>query len=290
MKRRAKSKVFARLVPYGFFWLRSGSLLFLLIATFLLAVSFVRPSVFSGARVGAVDLLAPLLTAVSQPFVNVAEFVGNVSGVAELRAENTRLEAENMRLKEWYQTALILQAENQSLQALLNLKIEAHHSFVSARVISDSGRAYVKSVLIAAGSSKGVEKGEAVLSGDGLLGRVIEAGKKASRVLLLSDFNSRVPVLIEGTQQKAILTGTNRRFPTLTHLPPDMQVSEGTRIVTSGHGGLFPPGLPVGEVSIGEDGLTYVRPFADMDRITYVRVLDVPLDPNLRRGRLHAQE
>lgn len=285
-----KSKVFARLVPYGFFWLRSGALLFLLLATFLLAVSFVRPGTFSGARVGAVDLLSPLLTALSQPFVNAADFVGNVSGIAELRAKNARLEAENARLKEWYQTALVLQAENQSLQSLLNLKIEAHHNFVSARVISDSGRAYVKTVLIAAGREAGVEKGEAVLSGEGLLGRVIETGEKASRVLLLSDFNSRVPVLMEGTRQKAILTGTNRRFPTLTHLPPEMPMREGIRIVTSGHGGLFPPGLPVGEVHIGEDGLPYVRPFADMDRITYVRVLDSPLDPNLRRGRIGTED
>lgn len=213
--------------------------------------------------------------------------LGNVTGMATLQAENAQLTTENMRLREWYQTALILQAENTSLSGIADLKIETQHGFVSTRVIADSGNAFAQTALVVAGSGDGVEKGEAVLSGEGMIGRVIEAGQTSSRLLLLTDFNSRVPVVVEGSRQRAVVAGSNGPLLAITHLPPDSDIQDGQNIVTSGHGGLFPPGLPVGRVVTGTDGVKYVKPYADMDRVTYVRILDLPQDPRLIRGFVH---
>lgn len=290
MTRRLKSNAFAGLAPYSVLGVSGSSVIFMGIAALFLFASFVHPSSLSGMRTSVTDTVAPVMDAVSRPFYATADFVGNVSGMAEIRAENTRLKTENQRLREWYQTALMLQSENQSLQELLNLKIEGQHSFVSTRVIADAGNAYVKSVLVKAGTLDGVRKGQAVLSGEGMVGRIIEAGQHASRVLLISDFSSRVPVIVEGSRQKAILTGTNEEFPALKHLPPDVDVAPGMRIVTSGHGGLFPPGLPIGRVVEGKDGEKLVQPFADMNRVTYVRVMDIPQNPNLLEGRLNLED
>lgn len=286
MKRRTKSKVFAHLTPFSVLGIRSTSLVFLTLSGVILCLSFFTPGTMSGMRMGVADTAAPILSAVSRPFHAAADFVGNVSGMTEMRAENVRLEAENKRLREWYQTALMLQSENQSLQELLNLKVEGLHQFVSTRVIADAGNAYVKSVLVGAGANDGVEKGQAVLSGEGMVGRVIETGKTAARVLLLSDFNSRVPVIVEGSRQKAILAGTNETYPVLRHLPPDVEIPDGARIVTSGDGGIFPPGLPIGKVVKGPGSAPQVQPFADMNRVVYVRILDMPQNPNLREGQL----
>jgi len=283
LKRRAGSKVHIRFSPFHFVGSGQASVIFILAATLLLTVSFVRPGVFGGVRSSVSDILTPALIVLSEPFRQVTAFTNSVTGLSELRAENTQLRAENIRLREWYQTALMLDAENQSLHALLNVKPDPAHRFITARVIADSGNAFVKSAIVAAGEHDGVQKGQAVLSGDGLVGRIIESGRSSARVLLLTDVNSRVPVLLEGSRQKAMLMGTNDDMPALRYLPDDIEVKEGTRIITSGNGGMFMSGLPIGVVAM-KDGAPYVRPYADISRITHVRIVDFPENPNLIKG------
>jgi len=283
VKRRGRSKVYVRFSPFQFIGSGQASIIFMLAATLLLTVSFVRPGVFGGVRSSVSDIISPALIILSEPFRQVAAMTNSVTGLSELRAENAQLRAENVRLREWYQTALMLEAENQSLQALLNVKPDPAHRFITARVIGDSGNAFVKSAIVSAGQNDHVQKGQAVLSGDGLVGRIIEAGNNSARVLLLTDVNSRVPVLVEGSRQKAILSGMNNDLPTLKYLPEDSDIREGMRIITSGNGGMFMSGLPVGTVVI-KDGQPFVKPFADISRITHVRIVDFPENPNLIEG------
>lgn len=283
MKRRVRSSVQDRFAVLAMVAGGHSSVIFLLMAALVLSVSFVRPGVFGGVRTTVSDALTPVMFVVGAPFRQVAAFVGGVTGLSELRAENSRLLSENARLREWYQTALMLESENQSLQALLNVKPDPAHRFVTARVIADSGNAFVKSTIVAAGQNDNVLKGQAVLSGDGLVGRVIEAGNRSARVLLLTDVNSRVPVFLEGSRQKAMLAGNNTDMPELKYLPQDVDVKTGTRIITSGDGGMFMSGLPVGEVVV-QDGAVYVKPYADISRLTHVRIVDYPEDPNLIEG------
>ena len=265
---------------------RSGSMVFLTVAILFLLMTLVRPSLLSGTRMNVVDVFAPVLSAISQPFQNMAAAVSSISGRAALKAENVKLEAENARLREWYQTALMLQAENQSLQKLLNLKVSSDHQYVTARVISDGGNAFVKTLLVASGKQSGIQKNQAVLAGEGMIGRIIESGQNASRILLMTDINSRIPIIIQGTNQKAILSGGNNDYPSLQHLPKDTGLLEGARIVTSGDGGVFPYGLPIGTVIVGDEGKATVKPYADMERITYVRVVDTTSNPNLIKNEL----
>ncbi len=284
MKRRGRSKVYVRFSPLQYIGSGQASIIFMLAATLLLAVSFVRPGMYGGLRSSVSDALTPAMIVISEPFRQVAAMMESVTGLSELRAENTQLRTENVRLREWYQTALMLESENQSLHALLNVKPDPLHRFITARVVADSGNAFVKSAIVSAGQKDKVQKGQAVLSGDGLVGRIIESGQNSARVLLLTDVNSRLPVLIEGSRQKAILSGLNTDLPVLKYLPVDTDIKAGTRIITSGDGGMFMPGLPVGTVVVGTDGLPYVKPYADISRITHVRIVDYPEDPNLIEG------
>ncbi len=288
LKRRSRSKVYVRFSPLQFIGSGHASVIFMLAATLLLAVSFVRPGVFGGARTAVSDTISPALVVLSEPFRQMAAFASSVTGLSELRAENAQLRTENARLREWYQTALMLDAENQSLHALLNVKPEPAHRFITARVIGDSGNAFVKSALVSAGEEDSVRAGQAVLGGDGLVGRIIEAGQNSARILLLTDINSRVPVLLEGTRQKAILSGNNTDYPVMKYLPADTDIKEGTRVMTSGNGGMFMPGLPVGEI-VMDNGKPVVKLYADISRITHVRIVDFPENPNLIEGGFSAR-
>lgn len=280
------SRVFVRFAPMFDWGGRGTTYVLMVLASILMLVSFARPQTAEGLRTGATDLFLPVFAAISQPFQTAMDVISDVSGVAQMRAEIAQLQSENARLREWYQTALLLQSENQSLQALLDLKTEPQHRFVTTRVVADTGSAYVKGFIIAAGQDDRVRKDQAVLAEGGMVGRVIETGRRSARVLLITDMNSRVPILIEGSRQKAIMAGTNDDLPTLIHLPSDTVIEPGARVVTSGHGGVFPLGLPIGRVEKSDNGQYFVRPFADMNRVTYVRVLDSAQNPNLRRGLL----
>lgn len=225
-------------------------------------------------RAAVTGAAAPVLSLISAPLTILADAVAGAP-VRDLRAENIRLAEENAKLKGWYETAIKLQAENQSLRELLNVKPDPSMSFVTARVIADAGGAFVKSVLVPAGSADGVHKGAAAMSGRGLVGRVTEAGETSSRVLLVTDLNSRIPVIIQGTRTKAILTGKNGALMRLERLPPDSGVPVGARIVTSGDGGGLPADLPVGAVVSADKSGLWVEPLADIDRLTHVQIVNV---------------
>ena len=252
------------------------------ISCVLMAVSTIKPDAFDFARSNVSDFFAPVLRIVGMPFEKIALFSHDLNSLAQLQADNQRLVEENKKLREWYQTALFLDSENKSLRQLLNMPLEQNYKHVGARVISDSGHAYVKSVLVAAGLKEGIEKGAAVLSGEGLIGRLIDVGEKTARVLLVTDMNSRVPVVVADTGQHAIMAGANDDSPYLIHLPPDSAIDDGARLVTSGYGEVYPRGIPVGRIQKNQDNVLEVMLYADFDRLGIVRIMQKNNKP-LRR-------
>lgn len=272
-------------LQWGF---RGTSMFFTFSGLVLFSFSAFNPSTLQGVRMATTDLLAPAIAVVNQPLQMAADYVNTVTGIAQLQTEVTQLRQENARLREWHDAALSLQAENKRLADLLKLQLPTPTGYISARVISDAGNSFAKSILILAGQDQGIVKSQAVLSGDGLVGRVIESGEKASRILLLTDINSRVPVIVEGTETRAILAGQNHPYPMLDHLPPDHKLQAGQRVVTSGNGGMFLPGLPVGRTFLDEHGQVYVQLYADLDALSYVRVIDKVLDKAILQGQITA--
>lgn len=223
-----------------------------------------------------VDVFAPMMDMLSRPAATVREGVETARELAYLRDENVRLARENQRLLGWQESARHLAAQNEVLQSLLAYSPPAEARFVTARVVGDSGGVFVRSAIVNAGASVGVAKGQAAITGAGLAGRVAQAGHRSARILLITDINSRVPVLVESSRERAILAGDNSRLPRLSFLPANASVHTGDRIVTSGHGGVFPPGLSVGRVVIDSSGTPRVEPFAQLDRLEFVRLVDFP--------------
>ena len=237
--------------------------------------------VFESARTAVTDAAAPVLDAFSRPLRAVGKVVDRVRMVVDTYDENTRLETENARLLQWQQTALNLAADNQQLRGLLKAVPDNALSYVTARVIANSGGAYVRTVLINAGSDDHVARGQAAITGEGLVGRLTEVGNRAARVLLITDLNSRVPVMIEGSHVNAVLAGDNSERPRLLYLSAPDATKVGDRVVTSGEGGVFPPGLPVGVVDALDPAGPRIEPYVELSQVGYVLVVDYGLAHSL---------
>jgi len=244
----------------------------------LMALALLIYSQISGKSVGAfrtyvMDIATPVISTVSEPFTVASDKLNQITNIHTLRAENIQLTDENVRLRQWYETALRLNAENQSLRDLLNLKKEEELSYLTTRIIADPSGSFVKTFIVPVGKADGVGTGHAVLSKDGMIGRVTEVGQSSARILLVTDLNSRIPILIQGTRQKAVLAGQNSDVMTLEHLSRDSVVAVGAHVVTSGHGGVFPPDLPIGIVSSIENGQIFVKPSIDTNTLSFVQII-----------------
>ena len=243
----------------------------------LMLVAKADVAMMERVRAQVTDSVAPIIDIMSRPISIANDAIVQFNSLAKIHERNKSLSQDKERLMHWQSVARMLEAENQALRAQLKYVPGPQASYVSARVIADTGGAFAHSVLLNIGHQPGVDKGHAVVTGDGLIGRVESVGSRATRVLLVSDLNSRIPVLIEATRTRAILAGNNSNRPRLIHLAPGATVSPGDRIVTSGHGGVFPVGLPVGLVdAVNESGIS-ILPFVPRDRLEYVRILDFGL-------------
>ena len=229
-------------------------------------------------RAAVVDVATPVLNVIARPVQTVNDALAEVHDMIELRGELARLREENARLMSWQSVAQRLEAENKALRSFFAFRSGPQATFITARVVGDAGSAFVRSMLLNAGGRDGVENGQAVMTSDGLAGRITEVGEASARVLLITDINSRIPILVERTRDRAVLAGDNSRQPRLTLMPPGMSVEAGDRIVTSGHGGTYPAGLPVGVVASVSEKSVRVEPLVDWTRLEFVRVVDFGIE------------
>lgn len=256
---------------------RSTLALLLLASAGIMLIGKADPTTYERARMAVTDLATPILDIVSRPVTAGSELIDSIGELAAVHASNQALREENERLRRWRAVAQGLESENEKLRSMLNFVPPAPASFISGRVIGDSGGAFLRSVLVNVGRNHGVRKGAAAVDGSGLLGRVAEVGNWSSRVLLVTDLNSRIPVLVGDSRERAILTGDNSDRPRLDYLPQEISISQGDLVVTSGHGGAFPAGLPVGVVEKSAHGELRVNPFLSPQRLEFVRVMDFGL-------------
>ena len=188
--------------------------------------------------------------------------------------ENQKLKREVAELRQWRDVAIALQDTNLRYKAILGLKTEPPIPMVTGRVVLDSRGPFANTRLANIGTEHGVMVGNPVMGERGLVGRVVGAASGVSRILLLTDVASRTPVLVDRTDARAILLGDGGANPRLAFLRGQNPVKEGDRVLTSGDGGVFPRGLPVGVAARGLDGQWRVRLSADLSAIDFIRVLE----------------
>ncbi|HEX4111408.1 MAG TPA: rod shape-determining protein MreC [Stellaceae bacterium] len=231
--------------------------------------------VLERVRMATADMMAPVLAFLATPAASIAEGIRHVEDLSDVYGENLRLRQDNARLLQWQTVARRLAVENAQLRALTRYQPRGASFSISAQVIANSGGAFAHNVLVDAGAREGVARGQAGMTGEGLIGRVAEVGDRTARILLLTDLNSRLPVVVGGAHQRAVLAGDNSSEPLLLFLPLNAAVKVGDRIVTGGAEGVFPPDLPVGVVASIDGDTVRVTPYAELARLDYVRVVDL---------------
>ncbi|RZJ19508.1 MAG: rod shape-determining protein MreC [Brevundimonas sp.] len=199
-----------------------------------------------------------------------SDFVG---GYFFAVSENRRLRRELAELQPWRDQAIALKNVNARYEAMLGIRTEPPVAMVTARSISESRGPFVNARLLDVGAAKGVRVGNPVINEHGLVGRVTGTSAGISRLVLLTDVASRTPVLVDRTDARAILTGDGSGNPRLEFLRGNNAVQAGDRILTSGDGGGYPRGVPIGVAAKGIDGSWRVKLFSDRGAIDYVRVM-----------------
>ncbi|ESQ87525.1 rod shape-determining protein MreC [Asticcacaulis sp. AC460] len=163
---------------------------------------------------------------------------------------------------------------NSRYEKLLNLRTEPALEMVAARSVSVSRGPFANNRLIDAGSKKGITFGNPVITDQGLVGRIVGISPDVSRVLMVTDVTSHVPVMVMRSDARAMMNGDgNTGYTKLDFVRGKDSVREGDQILTSGDGGIFPRGLPVGEAVKGVDGVWRVRLYSNRGPIDFVKVV-----------------
>ncbi|MEM7295579.1 MAG: rod shape-determining protein MreC [Pseudomonadota bacterium] len=224
-------------------------------------------------RADVTDAVVPKFTWLMAPLNAMSNMASDFESYVRLYEQNQELRRELQQMKAWREAALQLEQENARLLDLNRVRLDPKLTHLTGLVLADSGSPFRQSILLNVGARDGVHDGWATMDGIGLVGRISGVGETTSRVILLSDATSRIPVIIQPSGQRAMLVGDNTIRPLLELIEDRDQVRPGDRVVTSGDGALFPPDLLIGEVAASPDRRLRVRLLADYERLKFLRVI-----------------
>ncbi|MCV2880437.1 rod shape-determining protein MreC [Actibacterium sp. XHP0104] len=224
-------------------------------------------------RAQLVDRMMPSFSWALMPVNKVSGMIQDFQSYTNIYEQNQELRRELRQMKAWKEAAQQLEQENAKLLDLNKVRLDPQLTYVTGVVLADSGSPFRQSVLLNVGARDGILDGWATTDGLGLVGRISGVGKTTARVILLTDSNSRIPVIIQSSGQHAILAGDNSHAPVIEFLENPGLVRPGDQVVSSGDGGVFPAGLLVGQVALDVDRRLRVRLSADFERLEFLRVL-----------------
>ena len=221
--------------------------------------AFIKDTIYRGSLV------------VSVPSRSLGNLTDYVKGHMNLYSNYDKLKKENDELRNNITESDFLELENTQLRKLIEEQSSASSNLVSARVMLDKQSPYLNSFIINIGSNKDIKNGMLALDGKNFIGRIVDVNFFSSRILLVSDLNSKIPIITEPSAHHAILSGHGNDIPTLEYLPENHNIQDGDKVYTSGKEGIFSPGIPIGEVKI-EKNQTRVELFSDLSQITFINI------------------
>lgn len=255
-----------------------------LLAAFAIALILVgkaQSNLFDRARASVTDWAAPLLETVRAPISGLDRWMASIGSIFNVYSENLRLKDENARLRQWQNAAIVLDDRVRRYQLLLHAVPDPTLSTVAARVIGRANRPFLQTMILDAGKAQNIKPGQAVIDARGMIGRIFLTGDHTAWVILLTDLNSRIPVTIEPGNVQAIMAGDNTGAPSIDLLSQNVVLKAGMQVVTSGDGGLLPPGLAIGTVVADPSGGFRVVLLADAASSEDVNVVDFKLKAEL---------
>lgn len=232
-------------------------------------------------RAQITDAILPNMDWAMAPVTGISEMIANFQSYQRLYEQNQELRSELQEMRVWQEAALQLDQRNARLLDLNKVRLDPQLTWVTGVVTADSGSPFHQSVLLNVGERDGITDGWAAMDGLGLVGRISGVGNRSSRVLLLTDSNSRIPITILPSGQRALLAGDNTPAPAIELLDKPDLVRPGDRVVSSGDGGVFPADLLIGQITESPGGRLRVLLAADYERLEFLRVIRLHEAPAL---------
>lgn len=222
------------------------------------------------------------ISAFFSPIIKIMQIPGQLAyasyekaiDIANVYKQNKMLKVENAELIILKNKIRTLQAENKILGEMLNYSSLPEPKFITAKVVAIEDDGFSHSLMVYLGDNHNVDKNQIVLGNDGVVGRIEYVTDKYARVILITDINSKIPIIVERSRERGILSGDNTKLPKLLYMNRMADIKVGDRIVTSGVAGVFPVGLPVGTVSkITKDNIE-ISPINDIERLEFLKIVD----------------
>jgi rod shape-determining protein MreC len=289
---------FSRRAQYGLFFGYVIAVAGVMFAVLLLLVAVIDPSGFAALKGASLDVTKPI-TAGGRGVVNFFGGIGgSIGDYLQAGAQNAALRKQLAAERQRIIQARVVESENRHLRALLRLDQDNPGTLAVTRIVGSSFTSIRRLATLSAGSTSGIQPGQPVRSAEGLIGRIIETGHFASRALLVSDPANSVPVRLVRDGTPAIAVGHGDGTIDLKTLEVGQNpFRRGDVLVTSGIGGVYPPGIPVAVVAATPKDRTVAKPLADPARIDFAMVLrvyqplaDKPLSPQTQAAVEGAQQ
>ena len=269
----------SRRAQYSLFFGFLAAIAGLLVGLFMLILSLVAPATYASVRGAALDATSPVTGALAEVGATAKGLVSGAGDYWDAANQNAKLKRERAELRRQLVRAAAISQENRQLKAALGLRERSREAVAAGRIVGSSFQSPRRFAVLSVGRNDGVEVGMPVRTADGLVGRVIDAGRIASRVLLVSDRSNIVPARILRGGTPVISTG--RGDGTVDIRPLEVgrnPFRRGDIIVTSGTGGLYPPLVPIARVVRLDDDGALGLPLADPSQASFA-IVERPFEP-----------
>jgi len=255
------------------------AVLFVLVFVFML-LNKTNNALIEKTSTTAEEIVTPITEILVMPASMLLNGYDYLRSLRKIDLENQALREENHKLIIANAKNRALEIENKILANLLNYVVPPKADFITAKVVAQEGTAFAHSLTVYIGDNNRVEKGQVAISDKGVVGRVEDVGSRYAKIALINNINSKISVMIENSRVRGMMVGQNDIWPDLVFLPLDADLKIGDRVITSGIGGVFPVGLPVGKIaSISKSGAK-IEPANNLSRLEYVMIVDYKLpDP-----------
>jgi rod shape-determining protein MreC len=265
--------------PIKKFLKKSSIILLVIVAIIGVFISSGNNHLPKELRIKLTDFFVPAISYITSFFDKVHDYRYNFTDIWLLREINSELIKENKELKSRLIDMSGIIYENEELKRLLSYTDKYNYEYITTQVVGNLSSPFISSILLNAGKNRLIKEGQAVVNEDGLVGRISEVGEYSSRVLLITDLKSRLPVKTLITGEKAVMSGVNNFYPELKYLSVESTLQDSEIVVTTGEGGLYPPGLKIGNVFKTKGEIEKVAPFFKASDLNYVSVINYkPID------------
>lgn len=227
-------------------------------------------------------ILNPIIRVIQLPADGVYFVCEKIRDVVRVYADNKVLKNDALQVNYLKNKLQALKIENELLSQMLSYTPPPEAVFATAKVIASEGDGFSHSLIAyISESDSNIQKGQVVLYKEGVIGRVDSVHGNYVRVMLISDINSKIPVIIERSRDKGILSGNNTSVLNLLLTSPTADIKAGDKVVTSGVGGVFPSGLSIGFVSEVSENSILIEPVHSIEKIEYIKIVKYNLGQEL---------